>query len=315
MYRTRLSKATWEVKQGGTTSPHDSSLTARDFFIKVWHLLTRFPMLLDVRKTPYDAEDFVAAVAGVDMPYATLDSKVQKVNGVPRPLDAQTLEDLASFELTYKHELAVLVSSLKTAKVRKLILEGGHIYGDEEPGEKHFSDMKLTGLLRAHLLQQGFDVESLLMVDDFHPAENTLDVDAYKAAALAVGWPIDHLAFESEMAPLAEAMIETLRKLGKVAAQGDGLVLNDGRMSAHLLTPEKGELSCAILDSALSVIKYRILKGQGVVNVLDRGLKGQQRNTRQIVRAVLGEKRLPFFNFFIHPDSANVSSGAPHFFR
>lgn len=271
-------------------------------------------MLLNVRKTPYDAGDFVSAVAEVDMP-AVSDSKVQKVNGALHPLDEGILIELLSFELAYKHELAVLVSSLKTAKVRKIILEGGHIYGDEEPGEKHFNDMKLTGLLRAHLLQQGFGVESLLMVDDFHPAENTLDVEAYKAAALQVGWPIDHLAFESEMAPLAEAMIETLKQLGKVAAQGNGLVLNDGRMGAHLLTPENGELSCAVLDSALSLVKYRILKGQAVVNVLDRGLKGQQRNTRQIVRAVLGEKRLPFFNFFIHPDSANISSGAPHFFR
>lgn len=305
------------MNQGGTTNLMICPCEFQRDFSLVPKLFTLNPciyMIINVRSEDYDASVLTQRVAD-RFPLNGHGQLLLGVNGVEHPITQEQTVQIDGFAQEYRVPLYLLLKALKGAKVKRIALEGGHIYGDETPNETHIYDLKTTGLLRGLLLQEGFEVTNLIMVDDIHPEENTLNTQSYVELAHQAGWPVDHLVFEGSLAPIAEEMIEVLKRLGKVYAQDQGLIMNDGRKGAHLVHPTDGILSCACLDAALCLLKMTGLKADGIVNVLPKGLKGQQRNTRNIVRATLGEQRLPMFNFFLSPDSTHPSVGAPHYFR
>ena len=232
-------------------------------------------------------------------------------------------KELALFGNQHGHQLSELVRGLVKTGVRKVALEGAHIYGDETPTTFHRDQMKTTGLLRAHLMEKGLEVESLMFIDDFHPKEMTLNVESYVAQAAKHGWPIDRVFFESDMVPIADIMIETLRGIQKAIPSGEGIVL-PGRGETHLRRPDDGQHSCSVLDAAFTVLKHSMVEAHGIINVLPKELKGQQTHTRKILRAFMGKKHLPFFNFFLVSDKDGEDStfnngqnvaGIPHWFK
>lgn len=222
--------------------------------------------------------------------------------------------DLAVFEQQFQHHLNELLTTLDRIGAHRIVVEGGHIYMDEVPTYKHYNELKKTALLTAFLKKHGRTVIGLLFIDDYHPEDNTLDVDAYCNEAARLGWDIDHIAYESDMVPLASTMLKTLQRIARVVPLEEGLVLSRGSRKVHLKTPENGDFSCALLDAALNWVKFDILEAHSIVNVLPRRWHGQQRNTRDILRSTFGRKSLPYFNFF-SDDNGNSVAGAPHQFR
>jgi hypothetical protein len=222
--------------------------------------------------------------------------------------------DLAIFEEQFRQHLTELLATLDRIGAQDLVVEGGHIYGDDVPTDRHWDEMRKTALLTAFLEKYGHTVTGLLFIDDYHPEKNTLDVDAYCNEAARLGWDIDHIVYENDMIPLADTMLKTLHRVARVMPEGDGFILNRGARRVHLKTPDKGDWSCALLDAALNWLKFDSLEAHAVINVLPRQWRGQQRNTRDILRAAFGHKALPYFNFFSDANGSAVT-GAPHEFR
>lgn len=278
-------------------------------------------MLINVRTEQYSGSKFAERMGPPELVKKASETLAStRINGAVHTINPEIEEQLERFQTQHKASLTVLGKGLKGARVKNIVLEGGHIYTDETPGTTHDVDIRTTALLGAHLSRNGYKVKNVLMVDDFHPTEHRLDVGAYTQHAAELGWHIDHLVMESALAPIAQAVTERLIGMGVTRPEGNGLILDDGRKGAHLLVPSDGQWSCAVLDAALTIVKFKVLGGEGVVNVLSNEMKGQQRNTRQIVKAVVEERRLPFYNFFIDPNgrdptTINSSAGAPHFFR
>lgn len=201
------------------------------------------------------------------------------------------------FEQNHRMALAHLMKGLHKMAIDNVVLEGAHIYADEDPDDFHRLQMRETALLRAFLIRQGIDVKSLLFIDDFHPESQSLDVQAYVHEAIRRGWPIDEVWYESDMVPIANIMIGVLDQIGATIQIDKGTVLNkNGR--PYLRHPENGKHSCSMLDAAFSVLKFRLLDAQAIVNVLPRGMKKQQKTTRTILGATLGVD-LSFHTFYV----------------
>ena len=232
--------------------------------------------------------------------------------------------DLRKFLDANHHQIVQIEKSLGKSGAHHVALEGGHIYTNEKPDLRHIFELKQTALMREHLLRIGLRVTNLLFVDDYHPApeDDTLDVDAYRNLALKMGWPINIVQSERSMLPVANVMIGILRQMGKVVPHGEkGALLAHHARKVELLGKNNGAPTCAMLDAALSTIKFGQLGADAIINVLPRGYKGQQRNTRDILRAsresniegIPEQEGLPFNNLFLTPDG-RIRAGRPQQF-
>jgi len=202
-----------------------------------------------------------------------------------------------SFSQRMAGDLAQLRYSLERVGAHHVVLEGAHIYGQETPGERHYLEMENAGLLSSWLDSQGYQVNNALLIDDFHSdGRVAFDPAEYVKEAARRGWSVDRVFFEGEMASIAEAVVDTIRKTRGVIEEGDTVSfkrVNLRGVNGHK-TPR---LSCAVLDAGFSLAK--LTTADAVINVLTPDLRSQQRNMRRLVAAALGEDVLPIMNLYV----------------
>ena len=204
------------------------------------------------------------------------------------------------FLVYYKPKLTDLLAKLRKMRVDRVCLEGGHIYNDEKVFAGHLYALKSTGFLKRFLAENGFEVNTLLYVDDYNtdPADCILDVGHYMETASKPGLDFDVFVAESGVADLAGIILEVLEGIGHVTEENGFKCLSGNR--THL-TKEGGKFSRPLLDAALTMFKL-ITFGNCPVNVLPVSYKDQQRNTRKILGEFWGHRLIAPVNFLLDID-------------
>lgn len=224
-----------------------------------------------------------------------------------------TTEEVNAFRQKNAKEIEILLRTLGAPGVQRIILEGGHIYAGEEFDDKYLLDLVNTGLLGAVLKNDGYDVTSMLMVDDYHATaeqRDTFDIDACLSLAAYAGWHVEHVYKENDLVSGAEAILKELTDRGQVIPEDSGMLMKGSRV--ELITRKTGDWSCALLDAALTVSKFSNLDGDGIITVLPRSLRGQQENMRRIVRTFVGTSEAgTMYNFFL--DGAGSAKTGSHY--
>lgn len=273
-------------------------------------------------------EDIVVATEGYRGSLAELENEIAA--GVSESALPEFGAERATAEPPrYVHDIA---ERARNARVENLVIETGHAYLYQS-----LEDPQLVASLEAQyegaravsekLNVAGIATPRVMFIDDYNPhpdvetVEVKLDVDAHLALAAEHGFRPDYVIRESAMVPLALGLIEYLHKT-QGAVQVDyrtGQMLLD---RAELMRLDDEKVSCACLDAALSIAKYRFC-GDGILNILPRRSPGedfsyreQQRKTRRILREHLRVKVLPYFNVFISDTvEQDHAAGAHHVLR
>ncbi|MFA5352438.1 MAG: hypothetical protein WC304_04155 [Candidatus Gracilibacteria bacterium] len=246
---------------------------------------------------------------------------------VDQVLIQATLNRLGCFEEYAKasfHQINNLRKAISRCGLKSIALESGHVYANEEVNMQHLIQLRIAGFIQKILEEDGISVKNILFVDDYHfdPNQPTLALDQYLDASQALGWEVDQVVLEKEMAGIAKVILETLTRKGETTHAGNKILLARGK--AELLDKDTERLSCSILDAAFSIVKF-LEFGEGIVNILPKkssqleasnegnSFKGQQMKTRAILRRFLGNNRLPFYNIFIESDNFDQKNcGRPH---
>jgi hypothetical protein len=196
----------------------------------------------------------------------------------------EQVEELTLFAFVelFKNQIVSLLNQL--GKKQHINMEGAHIYTDEIPAIMHFAQMKIAALLKEFLLnaEKGHSVSTMLFVDDYHPVQHVLDIDAYCVLAKQYGLEFDSVVLETAMVASAQHNHQKLQSAGKTKINNGYSVLSPG--GQHLIKPD-GELSCGLLDATLSVKKLESADA-GVI-VLPYDYKSEQKNMRTILKALL----------------------------
>lgn len=189
---------------------------------------------------------------------------------------------LGNFADQYKQEIYAVIKQLRGFCGKTIDIEGGHIYSDDKITEHYAGQLRQTALLQDILANSGygFDIQTTLFVDNYHPAEHTLNVAAYRKIASDQGLHFDQVMFEAAMVPEAEVHIQTLQEAGMTKIQNGNISLQSGE---HLVKTDSS-LSCGILDATLS--KSKLERSAAGVIVLPNDYKSQQRNMRTILSAI-----------------------------
>jgi hypothetical protein len=242
-----------------------------------------------------------------------------------------------------------IVAAVRYAGLQSIVIEAGHVYNYHDvhmptlEAALH-SQFAQAAVVTNALRESGISVKEILFIDDYNPNPETgkldeiLDLEAYVELAHAVGYQPENIAYESDMAPLAEQLLMRLQQQGQVyerepdlknereAKRGRQLLLRSRRIElfrpddgpSDALGRRQGMYSCAMLDAALTLIKVAHL-GEGVINVLPRrtddldfSYNSQQRKTRRILRKHLHTQVLPMMNFFTGDSPSDRSSVGHH---
>ncbi len=196
-----------------------------------------------------------------------------------------------------KQRIDNIIRTFRELGIKKICLEGGHIYTDEPPAKQHFYSIKVTSFLKKVFEGEGFEVTTLLLVDDYNPLENDgFSLEEYLDSAREIGLDFEHVLMESEMVDIAKIMLQTLENLNLVTEREGMKIL--GKNKANLIDAKTGKFSCALLDAALTILKLKNF-GDCTVNVLERSYKSQQRNVKRILGELSPNERELLFSFFI----------------
>jgi len=196
------------------------------------------------------------------------------------------------------YDLSLLKSY--TEGVSEVCLEGGHIYADEILSLSHLEQLDIASKLRGYLADIGIDVFPMLFVDDFHGVDHKLHLSTYLEIAQKLGLDFKVVISEKSLVPLAEEMLKTLDSTQHIIHKDGKQFLKHKKKP--LLKTANGELTCSMLDSALTKIKKESFACS--VNVLpgntDKDYKKQQYYTKQIIRKYFDidlQTEPPFYTF------------------
>lgn len=263
-------------------------------------------------------------------PGGVLDGAWQKVviNEAPH------VEKVSANSRTY--EIDRLAQMITNANIGSVAIESTHVYLDDHVEKPEIVDDLKKQTKLAYQLQQkldsiGIGTTTILFIDDYHSqhevsadrVENSIDM------VNKLGYYPEYTILEGDMFPIAQVICDKLHEQGKTkeAIDNSGRKISLVRRNVDLFTYDSdsdktGQASCALLDSALSLIKLRKL-GDGFVNILPRksenGLSyhGQQAHVREILKELLNVRVVPLMNIFsdISDGKYDFRQGSSHKFK
>ncbi len=235
------------------------------------------------------------------------------------------------------------VRKIKNAGITSVVIEAAHAYvyediDDPQLQESILAQTRKASALTKRLEESGLVVRSILFVDDYNPdpedgqMHERLDIEKFVELTRSGGYNPEMVIKEAGMVALAKAMIDIMKDRQHIVtienpeadtsvdvsegASGSKALLIRKKIELHRI--DEDMVSCAMLDAALTIVKFRYL-GQGVMNILPRypgsqdfSYKGQQQKVREIIREHLNVRIPPFFNLFVGGDTA---VGAHNAFR
>lgn len=243
-------------------------------------------------------------------------------------------------------QYTILAQRLKNAGVLSAVIEAAHVYMYQDLSDESLqSSLKAQsyhgGLLGRRLEAGGISVRNMLFVDDYNPdpkgdkdKDEPLDIEELLTLTRSAGYDPTILLKESDMVELGKGMLrfmgeqQELLRLDpprpKVVEGKDPepqtVKLVQGGIELYRGSDEM--VSCAMLDTALSVVKFHAL-GEAVINILPRSspdggfsYKGQQKKMRTIIHEHLNVRYSPLVNLYTGNTHADpVAAGAHHAFR
>lgn len=191
-----------------------------------------------------------------------------------------------------------------TLPTQRVVLEAAHIYTDGTPGiDQQAGAIWAKGIIE--ILPQ--PIHKVLFIDDVHPDNHTLNIEAYKNWLAEQGYPIDETVLESTLKPNAHQLLSKVRQIvpkkkfaqSKEIRGSEGLWTNTGKVPLLVA----GEPSCCLLDASLYLKKFEV--GDACITVLPfNGIQKyveQQSQTLALLRKVKPEFLV--INLFFNPEN------------
>lgn len=195
-------------------------------------------------------------------------------------------------------EFALLLSK---KRVKKICIEAGHIYVDEEPNGQHHQSLRIGAVFAEILGRHLPNVKKMLFVDDYNPKTSCLDIGKYVETAAELGFRPDILVWESSLCRDAKHITDRLLKDGAAHLDGQGHVCT--RKQNIRLKYATGKFTCSALDAALYL--HKLDKHDFAITILPDGsaheYRKQQRNVRRLLR-ILGRTEVPIANVYFDID-------------
>lgn len=192
-----------------------------------------------------------------------------------------------------------------TAAAEIVVIEAAHIYADKEPG----CEQEASALLAAEVLSAlDKSHHKMLLIDDIHIANSTLDVAFYKSWLEQQGYPIDEVVMESTLIPDAHQLLNTIKatvppkKLStpkREAWESIGSIGLWTQAGKAKLTETNGAPSCVLLDAAFYLKKAQ--QGQASVTILPNSYQEQQLQTLSVLKKVNPD--ISVINIFYDPNN------------
>lgn len=169
---------------------------------------------------------------------------------------------------------------------KKIIIEAGHVYTDEEPTLEHYVGATMGGTL-SKLFQYllGVQTEEWLFVDDYNPKfseqPNTLDLEEYIKDLNSVGFFPSKTIFESQQIDKAKETIDYLVEQNFAHSHTNGNIIL-AKNKILLYNSELDKYSCAILDVVLYLQKLE--EADACITILPEKFKSQQKKVLTILK-------------------------------
>ncbi len=175
------------------------------------------------------------------------------------------------------------------------LIEGGHLYANEELTDIHYTSTQIALKVSASLREMGLATTLCAFIDDYNAPDTSATVNL--ARLEAQGFSPDVVFREKDYQDSAHAILATLVGCNRAKARsstGDWHLKDDS--FAKLMTSH-GRPTCALLDAALYCHKQATYGGVCVTVLPDtHAYRTQQNNTKTILRAA--GKSIPLLNIY-----------------
>jgi len=161
-----------------------------------------------------------------------------------------------------------------TQSAETVVVEAAHIYADKEPGQEQKGGSVVASEVLCALNKP---THKILLIDDIHVANSTIDLASYSQWLVKQGFMVDEVVMESTLIPDAHQLLGKIKEVVSpkklVAARKEvgelngflGLWTEAGKVP--LLT-SGGQPTCNLLDAAFYIRKAQL--GETCVTILPK---------------------------------------------
>ncbi len=193
-------------------------------------------------------------------------------------------------------------------------IEFAHVYVDEQVQPEHRTSAVLMAETRNSLASRGRRVSSVILVDDYNPEREVLDIDSFLTALEENGGGADWVLSESGLVPAAEEFIGSL---------------TPREQRGHLrYARSSGKFACSLLVASLYLVRLGALEvppaavvregpretplaADALHNLLHERFRGAERRAAQLLRASPFVDLLEQIVDVFHDDTAIASQPEP----
>lgn len=136
----------------------------------------------------------------------------------------------------------------------KYNIEFAHIYADKEFGPEQESSIAVLKTVIARMKEP---FVTCILVDELSSQKNSLDVDLYIEKIGSFDVPVDVVAFESKLGPVAEKVIELIPNQ-YIKREREVVMLEKDNQKIGL-KEKSGKYSCSLLIAAWTLCRLGIL--------------------------------------------------------
>lgn len=172
------------------------------------------------------------------------------------------------------------------------LVEAGHIYAGLQPEATEVMGLEIGSHITSVLSELGMNVSTMLFVDDYNRVG---DIDSTIRSSISSGHDLgffpEQIVLEKDLVLRAEELIVKLSGTGATVTRKSRVRFlvgrsKDGRYDYFIDLKVGPKYTCEVLDAALYLEKAEKTNNGLLVTVLPDGYKGQQKRTKELVRAV-----------------------------
>src|SRR3989344_1890712 len=144
----------------------------------------------------------------------------------------------------------------------KYNIEFAHIYADKNFGDEQERSINVLKSLIKELEFQKSEFVTCILIDEVSPEKITLDEKEFINNVLKYNVPIDFLAYESKLAPVAEELIKEIPKedINKERFNDREVILLRKGKDKIGLKESSGKYSCSLLIAAWVLCRLGVYK-------------------------------------------------------
>ena len=164
-------------------------------------------------------------------------------------------------------------------------IEFAHIYINENFTSEHYQSCKIAKDKKEELIKQGKNTVFTVLIDDYNPSDNILDIDGFFKEIEALGAKPDYAVYESKLTFYKDTILSEMN--GRIKKQYERYICNRGKCPCSFLIAIWHLIRLGLFntDPIIKNLKEKPFAAKKIITILPQRYAGIEKRALEIIES------------------------------